>query len=102
MDIDKKGIEPMDDDMLDAVAGGMADGGGTPEQAEAKAKADGRLIPFNKKDSTPANVVCSCPIEYKWARSDTVLSVRFPEPQKGYSDIKCYRCGKTHNGIICK
>ncbi len=97
----QNGIEPINDNELEAVAGGAAKNI-TPQQAEAQAKADGRLIPFKSKDSAAAYQICGCDIEYKWARSDTVLSVRFSEPQKGYSDIKCYCCGRKSNGIIIK
>ncbi|HBU11437.1 MAG TPA: hypothetical protein DEB31_01500 [Clostridiales bacterium] len=96
------GIEAISDDELEAVAGGAAASGITPEQAEAQAKADGRTIPFNKNDSAPSNVVCPCPIEYKWARSDRLFLITFPQPQPGYSDMKCYKCGKMLNGIIVK
>ncbi len=98
----KNGMEPLNDEQLESVAGGVSVDDFHVIQAEIMAKADGRLIPFDKKDAAAALQVCSCDPEYKWARSDTVFSVRFPKPQKGYADIKCYRCGKTSSGVIIK
>ncbi len=90
LDADKKtlesGIEAVSDDELDAVAGGAADSGLTPEQAKAQATADGRpdMMP-----SPIGNKLCSCDYRYKWCKAMKIGN----QLRIQYWDQKCYNCG---------
>ncbi len=89
MDINRKGVEPLDDDILDAVAGGAASGM-TPEQAKAQAAADGRP---DKLDI--GAMLCSCDNKYKFCKRVPV-SIRLGNKimrSYEYRDQKCYMCG---------
>ncbi len=97
-DMDEKAmdgaVEAISDDEMGAVAGGMADGGVTPEQAKAQALADGRpdklIQPLGKG-------LCSCDDNYKWCKRVPV-SIRLGKyvmPSYEYTDQKCYKCGAT-------
>ncbi len=87
MDINKNGIEPIEENELDAVAGGWGEG---PEEDAIKeaffaARKDGRIIQL--MDDTG---LCKCPIRYVFAQSSkkTFLGTTF-------YNVKCYKCGKT-------
>ncbi len=100
---DKKisGIEAISDDELEAVAGGaVGTGDGTQIlQARLDAQADGRKYGF--ADVNLSSAFCPCHIAYKWARSNKVIKNGVTMVNlRGYTDIKCYKCGKTNTGSI--
>ena len=77
------GKQPLDDDDLDAVAGGA------DKDYKAMAYAEGRTIPVTV--GLWPNM-CSCFVEQVWAR--TVTKVRQSNMTAfTYHDCKCYRCG---------
>lgn len=78
----KKGMLPLDDDDLDTVAGGA-----TKDVSPGLAAADGRNY-----NLPSGNNLCVCHHENKWARS---VGTKTLNGQTKYSDIKCYKCGKT-------
>lgn len=92
MDISKKGIELLDDEQMNAVAGGAVDGGMTPEQAKAQAIADGR------PDKLDIGVMlCSCDQAYKFCKR-VPISIRlgnYTMRSYEYRDQKCYMCGAS-------
>ncbi len=90
-------IEAISDDELEAVAGGAGKWLTAPE-AKAAAKADGRVIAIKSKDEGSLRFLCECPYYFKWARGDKIYHNDRP-PIDGYTDIKCYGCGKTMDYI---
>ncbi len=82
------GIEPLDDDELDAAAGGFFGTPPTmsPQEARAKAASEGREL------SVPAQpgVKCDCFPGYYYAQS-----VGKQNNRTVYNNVKCYICGKT-------
>ncbi len=97
MDINRKGIAPMDDDMLNIVTGGVSPDDLLWKQAEMMARADGRKIGLaNEKFSSD---FCPCHYRFKWAKSDRAINSA-NRTTKGYTDIKCYQCGKIDLGSI--
>ena len=99
-DIENKvsGIEAISDDELDAVAGGATD----KEQfiqAMLDARADGRTCSL--ANDSLSSAFCPCHFSYKWARSNKVIKNGVTMVNlRGYTDIKCYKCGKTNTGSI--
>ncbi len=91
-DIEKNanGIEAVNDDELDAVAGG-ADAGMNLSQAKAAAKQDGRKQ-MPPETSKAANKLCSCPVEWKFYRSVERVNM---DMSRVYKDVKCYKCDAT-------
>ncbi len=85
------GIEPIDDNDLDAAAGGnrLFANEKEEEQAKQQAAADGRMYML------PAgNMLCVCSHKYKWCEYITPGdSPIFPD--YAYNNVKCYHCGKT-------
>ncbi len=93
----KNGIKPLEDDQLESVAGGVSADDLLLKQAEMMARADGRKIGL--ADDHLASSFCSCRHLYKWARSDRAIDNEL-RPTRGYTDIKCYKCGRTYKGSI--
>ncbi len=93
----QSGLQPLDDDELDAAAGGgFSDDNRffnlTEKDAEIakQARSDGRPYRLNAYA-----VNCSCNAKYKYYRkNEYYLLVR------AYSDVKCYKCGRTWKKII--
>ncbi len=93
-----KGMERIGDDELDAVAGGMADEHSW-RQVVFEARSDGRVHPL--ANDTLSNAFCPCHYGYKWARSNKVVKNGVVMVNlRGYTDVKCYQCGKTDTGCI--
>ncbi len=84
----KNGVLPIEDDDMDAVAGGMTKK--KKEEVKALAAADGRnyRLPV-------LNLLCMCNNDYKWARTKYKSTAVGYEDSDVYRDIKCYNCGKT-------
>ncbi len=97
MDKEKNRIDPIEDKELDPVTGGVSADALLWKQAELTAKADGRVI--NLKDGPLASAFCPCHHRYKWAKSDRAITNEY-RTTRGYTDIKCYSCGKTNRGSI--
>ncbi len=98
-DMEKKvdGIEAISDDELDAVAGGFRDD--NLAQAMRAAQADGRK--YSLANINLASAFCPCHIAYKWARHNKVIKDGVTIVNlRGYTDVKCYGCGKTNTGCI--
>lgn len=91
------GIEAISDDNMDTVAGGFRDD--HLAQAMRAAQADGRK--YRLQDDTLSSAFCPCNCLYKFARSNKVIknSVTIVN-LKGYTDVKCYSCGKTDTGNL--
>ncbi len=93
----QSGLQPLDDDELDAAAGGGFSDDNmffnlTEKDAEVakQARRDGRPYRLNAYA-----VNCSCNAKYKYYRkNEYYLLVR------AYSDVKCYKCGRTWKKII--
>ncbi len=97
MDTKNKGAEPLNDEQLDKVSGGVSADDLLWKQAELMARADGRTVPL--ADGRLASTFCACHHRYKWAHSDRAITSD-NRVNKGYTNIKCYKCGKTHGGSI--
>ena len=88
------GIKPLNDDDLDAVAGGQ------DKDYKAKAYADGRTVPIeyrlNTADLPFFQRFCSCFIEEAWAaRRGKTTREGITGHHIMYYDCKCYRCGHS-------
>ncbi len=97
-EIDKNanGLEAIGDDELEAVAGG-AGKWLTATEAKAAAQADGRVVAIKSKDERLLRLLCVCPYYFKWARGDKIYPSKDSRAVDGYTDVKCYGCGKmTH------
>ncbi len=80
------GVEAVNDDELDAVAGGLLGGWREPnlEHEQGQARRDGRTIQVPEDF---ASKLCSCGSQWVFARSAScVLNFR------AYNDVFCYRC----------
>ncbi len=98
MENKSNGIEAISDDELDSVAGG-AEYSNQMRQAMLDAQADGRK--YSVADINLSSAFCPCHIAYKWARSNKVIKHGATMVNlKGYTDVKCYCCGKTNTGSI--
>ncbi len=93
----KFGVEPLDDKRLESVAGGVSSDDFLWKQAELSARATGRKIGL--ADDNLASAFCPCHHRYKWAKSDRAINNEH-RTTRGYTDIKCYKCGKEHKGSI--
>ncbi len=99
-EIEKKtnGLEAIADDELDAVAGGFRDD--NLAQAMRAAQTDGRKYNL-ANDIALSNAFCPCHYTYKWARINKVIKNGVTIVNlRGYTDVKCYCCGKTDTGCI--
>ena len=96
------GIEAISDDELEAVAGGASFQPEDKEQliqATLDAKADGRA--YRLANDNLSSAFCPCHFTYKWARINKVIKNGVTIVNlKGYTDVKCYQCGKTNTGCI--
>ncbi len=92
------GIEVISDDELEAVAGGAGKWLTAPE-AKAAAQADGRVVAIKSKDESKLQLLCHCPYYFKWARDDKIYLTKDNRAVDGYTDVKCYGCGKMMNTI---
>lgn len=84
----KPDVTPLEDDDLDAVAGGIT--GEKAEAVENAARADGRNVMLPIGNFTK---LCMHNHKYKWARRKG-KSASMQYPGYYYYDIKCYKCGK--------
>lgn len=84
-------VLPLDDDELEAVAGG-----GAKADAEAAAIADGRT--YRLRAGISPNGMCRCNNKFKWARTYDVSWEANGVPRNTWGDIKCYKCGQTYSG----
>lgn len=88
----KTGVLPLDDDELDAAAGGSDRWSSASSYAEAKerAEADGRVYGM-----PTASFTCACNHQYKYAKSKILRTSAYDgDGYYAYGDIKCYKCGK--------
>ena len=81
------GIVPLDDDDMEAVAGGVQ----TKKNSEQQAEDDGRIY-----NVPPGDDLCTCNYRHKWARE--VVKTNLTECN--CSDVKCYKCGAV-KGHMC-
>ncbi len=90
---DMQGVEPMDDEELDAAVGGTGDPGMTPEKAKRMASAEGRP---DKLDTRMSKLLCACDDAYKFCKKKP-LYLSGGRTVGGYdiSKMKCYQCGAT-------
>jgi len=89
----QSGILPLDDDDLDAVAGGAS-----KEDSANQAANDGRTYNMPSAIMSQINGYCACNHSHKWARTRTYKGQSSGTNASfiyDYSDIKCYNCGKT-------
>ena len=86
------GVAPLNDDDLEAVAGGQS-----KEDSEMRARADGRKINLPAGGGHCGN---SCHHKHKWAVKVTYTK---GSDYWDYHDVKCYKCGvwkAVHRSII--
>ncbi len=81
---DASGIEPVGDDELNSVSGGVSDK--DANNAKEQAKSDGRTIMLQPLVAG----LCVHNYQYKYAKTFTKSGLYWT-----YYDIKCYKCGKT-------
>ena len=90
------GVTPMSDDDMEAVAGGTS-----KDDAEKKAKADGRTV------GLPCIVPllqylqdCNCHYKKRWARSKELKTARNGLSDiYTYYDVKCYQCNRKWESV---
>ena len=95
------GKQPLDDDELDAVAGGQD----KDKNYRAMAYADGRNVPLKptKIVLPSAQHFCSCFIDEAWARTvaeQHAYVLDWPSVNYTYFDCKCYRCGHEESRYV--
>jgi len=84
-DILQTGAVKLDDDELEAVAGGIS--ATDMRMYKKQAEADGRKARLRALDCR-LHGLCDCAYGTKWARESDRGGFR-------YFDIKCYKCGET-------
>ncbi len=97
MDNKRNGMEPLSEKQLEAASGGASADELLWKQAEFAARADGRKIGL--ANDHLASGFCPCHHRYKWAKSDRAINNE-NRTTRGYTDIKCYKCGKEDKGSI--
>ncbi len=97
MDNKRNGMEPLSEEQLEAASGGVSAYELLLKRAELAARADGRRVGLANDHLSSG--FCPCDYRYKWAKIDRAINSD-NRTTRGYSDIKCYKCGKENKGSI--